>query len=356
MQWNSPLVHNEIPQGTINSSRSSIGNWVSCLYNWLLFANAVNYSWLSQLIALCNLINPTWRYEQDLWHLMIGNWEWFFIEAGLSIVSAKTHATKFADEKLTIESLQMLDRSMLKELSVTLMGEALCILKQAKKATAQSTRIQALATKHFNLHIKMTPQQFRKFRIDWNVFTKITNMPSSQFNIHPYICADEAVQNAIINTHLNFFTTDPDKLLDMVEVLVNQRTYPIVYRFAFASMSQDEGEPIQSYLVRLRAIAIASHAPCVSMICPMYTLRPDHLRGSKWHTPGWSIGQSWNPQNPQTKCPPYWGILISIARPNFNSWYFWHNLCSAINIPQTKGHATGWQRGRSYQRLSQLRG
>ena len=68
----------------------------------------------------------------------------------------------------------------------------------------------------------MTPQKFRKFRIDWDVFTKMTNMPSSQFNIHQYNYADEAAQNAIINTHLNFFTTDLDKLLDMVETLVTQ--------------------------------------------------------------------------------------------------------------------------------------
>ena len=59
MQWNSPLVYNGMPQGTKNSSRSSIGNWVSCLNDWLLLANAINYSRLSQLIALRNLTNPT---------------------------------------------------------------------------------------------------------------------------------------------------------------------------------------------------------------------------------------------------------------------------------------------------------
>ena len=75
------------------------------------------------------------------------DWEYFLIEAGISTDSAKTHVTKFVEEKLTIESLQMLDHSMLKESEVTLMGEALCILKQAKEATVQSTRIQALAAK-----------------------------------------------------------------------------------------------------------------------------------------------------------------------------------------------------------------
>ena len=108
----------------------------------------------------------------------------------------------------------------------------------------------------------MTPQQFRKFQINWDAFTKMTNMPSSQFNIHLYDCTDEAVQNAIINTHPNFFTTDPDKLLDMVKALVTQRSNPIVHRLAFASMSQDEGEPIQNYLVRLRAIAVDYSFSC----------------------------------------------------------------------------------------------
>ena len=130
------------------------------------------------------------------------DWERFLIKVGISTDTAKTYVTKFADEKLTIESLQMLDCSMLKELGVTLMGGALCILKQAKEATTQSTHIQALAAKSPNLNIEMTPQQFRKFRIDWDVFTKMTNMPSSQFDIHLYNCADEAAMDTLI-AHIN---------------------------------------------------------------------------------------------------------------------------------------------------------
>ena len=110
----------------------------------------------------------------------------------------------------------------------------------------------------------MTLQQSRKFWIDWDIFTKMTNMPSSQANIHLYNCADKAVQNTIINTHLNYFTTDPDKLLDMVEVLVTQRSNPIIHCLVFASMSQDEDEPMQNYLVHLKAIAVACNSTCPS--------------------------------------------------------------------------------------------
>ena len=42
----------------------------------------------------------------------------------------------------------------------------------------------------------------------------------------------------------------------MVEALVTQRSNPVVHRLAFASVSQDKGEPIQNYFVRLRAVAV----------------------------------------------------------------------------------------------------
>ena len=71
---------------------------------------------------------------QQTGFMTANDWVYFFIEAGISTDLAKTHATKFADEKLTIEILQMMDRSMLKEPGVILMGETLCIFKQAKES------------------------------------------------------------------------------------------------------------------------------------------------------------------------------------------------------------------------------
>ena len=137
----------------------------------------------------------------------------------------------------------------------------------------------------------------------------MTNMPNSQFNIHLYNCADEAMQNAIIKTHHNFFTIDPDKLLDMVEALVTQRSNPIVHRLTFASMSQDEGEPIQNYLVRLRAVAVDcsfSFPLCEHDLSDIYNkdqitrgVANDALQAkSAWRPAPMNpfIGQGWTPQ------------------------------------------------------------
>ena len=90
----------------------------------------------------------------------------------------------------------------------------------------------------------------------------MTDMLTTQTNIQLHSCADESVQNVIINTYHKFFTTDPDRLLEMIEVLVTQKSNPMVYRITFASMSQHENEPIQQYLVHLRATAADSNFSC----------------------------------------------------------------------------------------------
>ena len=148
------------------------------------------------------------------------------------------------------------------KLGITAMGETLSILKQAKEPSTQTIYVKVPCAKLPQLHFEMTPQQFRKFWIDWELFTRMTDMPTSQTNIQLYSCADESVQNAIINTYSKFFTTDPDKLLEMIEVLVTQRSNPKVHWTTFASMSQHEDESIQQYLVRLRASATNCNFLC----------------------------------------------------------------------------------------------
>ena len=154
------------------------------------------------------------------------DWEDYFLKAGIAADSAKSYAATFMKKKLRKENLQLMDRAMLRELGITTMGEALSILRQAKVLATQNIYPKAPAARPPQLHLEMTPQQFRKFRIDWEVFTRITDMPTSQANVQLYSCADESAQNAIINTYPNFFTTNPDKLLEITEPLLTQKSNP----------------------------------------------------------------------------------------------------------------------------------
>ena len=175
----------------------------------------------------------SWRYEQDP---MIG----------------KSYLPKWAfQQTLSGLMLKLLWRKVLPriawevliELGVTTMGHALAILKLAKQQPLISNSYtKAPAVKLPKLHSGMTSQQFRKFRINWEVFVRMTNMPTAQTHIQLYNCADEAVQ--IINTYPKFFSEEPNRLMGMLEALVTSKSNPMVHRLSFASISQGPGESV----------------------------------------------------------------------------------------------------------------
>ena len=135
------------------------------------------------------------------------DWQELITKIGIPADSARTYAKTFVEESITKDSLTMIDREVLKELGVTTMGHALAILNLANEQPLISDGYtKASAVKLPQLHPGMTSQQFRKFRIDWEVFVRITNMPPAQTNIQLYNCADEAVQTSIINTYPKFFS------------------------------------------------------------------------------------------------------------------------------------------------------
>ena len=150
----------------------------------------------------------------------------------------------------------MIDREVLRELGVTTVGHARAILKLTKEQPLTSdSYMKALAVKLPQLHSGMTSQQFQKFRIDWEVFVRKTSMPPAQTNIQLYNYADEAVQTSIINTYHKFFSEEPNRLMDMLEALVTQKSNPMVHRLSFSSISQGPGELVQQFVIHLRGTA-----------------------------------------------------------------------------------------------------
>ena len=113
-----------------------------------------------------------------------------FIEVSVPVASAKIYAQTFSSKEITRDSLHMLDHTMLKELGIKTMGDVLTILKLTKKPPVSlASHVKPPAAKLSQLNSEMTQQQFQKFRIDWDMYPE-------------------------------FFNTNPNKLLDMLEVLV----------------------------------------------------------------------------------------------------------------------------------------
>ena len=183
-------------------------------------------------------------------------WIKAFTKAGIASESAETYADIFVTEKLTWDNL--LDRPLLKELGVGVLGDILTIMGLSKGVAvpqASQSLIKAPVARPPQLHSEMTPQQFRKFVIDWEVFVEMTNLPKAQFHNQLYSCASESVQNAIINTHGDFFDKNSDDLLDIIKNIVTQKSNPLVHRMTFAGLSQGQTESIQNYRIRLKSLA-----------------------------------------------------------------------------------------------------
>ena len=186
-------------------------------------------------------------------------WEELLLEAGLEASAASTHSKAFAAQKLTKDHLSIIDRTMLEELGVTALGESLSILQLGK--TARSTESSKpkyackLPVKAPTLHAEMTPQQFRKFTVDWSVFRKMTDLPDDRVHAQLYSCADDAVQCALLSTYTDFFSLPEDALLKKIETAVTQRANPMVHRMTFANICQSDQESIQNFVVRLRSAA-----------------------------------------------------------------------------------------------------
>ena len=142
----------------------------------------------------------------------------------------------------------MLDCMMLKELGIKTMGDVLAILKLTKELLVlPASHMKPLTAKLPQFSLEMTIQS-RKFRIDWDVFTRMINLPTAQTNVKLYNCADEVIQNSIINTYPEFFDTNPNKLLDMLEVLVTPKSNLMVHWISFSLIAQSDNETVQNYV------------------------------------------------------------------------------------------------------------
>ena len=80
---------------------------------------------------------------------------------------------------------------ILAEIGITVLGDVKHIIRCLQSATSKteedkkvdlSTRIKTPAEKLSQLQAEMTNPQFRKFRVDWSVFKKITNIMDNQIH------------------------------------------------------------------------------------------------------------------------------------------------------------------------------
>ena len=99
----------------------------------------------------------------------------------------------------------------------------------------------------------MTSAEFRKFKLDWQVYKTIRNFLSNQIVPKFYSSCEAEVQNSIINTYPDFLTKEEDDIVQLIEKIVTKQANPAVHRLTFRNIDQLENETINSFLVRLKS-------------------------------------------------------------------------------------------------------
>ena len=214
------------------------------------------------------------------------SWTNFIIAAGIPPEESATYANAFVENRLTESSLPELTKEYLKDLGINLIGDIITILKhiQTHLQTVNSTNANPTLPRETvvksnipppQLHADMTHPQFRKFKIDWDVYKKISNVPVSNLPAQLYHICDDTLQHSIVNTVPNFFTSTEEDLLKILEKIVTKQSNPAVHRLTFSNVYQSDNESIKDYLVRLKTIALDCEFSCPNC---QHDLLPTHVK------------------------------------------------------------------------------
>ena len=200
-------------------------------------------------------------------------WETFFTNAEIPEDESNEYAELFVENRITEATITDLHKETLRELGTTVLGNELAIIQDAKRTSttpatvtntprASKTPTASISAKLPSLQAEMTHPQFQKFKVDWSVYKQITALPPSQIPPYLYNACDDSTQNAIVNTMPDFFTTDENALLTKLEALVTKKANPAVHRIKFGSITQNEQESLQDFVVRLRSSAVECEFSC----------------------------------------------------------------------------------------------
>ena len=197
-------------------------------------------------------------------------WEGFFHAANIPSAECTTYAEIMHSNRITDPS--DLTKELLKELGITIAGDIISILKNATsneqkpnlRVDTPVPRPRPTAVKPPDVKSEMTHPEFRKYKVDWGVFKKLTNLPDDQIAAHIYNSCDSTVQNAIVNTSANFLSLGEEQLLSLLEGIVTKRSNPTVHRVKFSNIIQNDGELVKDYVVRLNSAAKDCEFACPS--------------------------------------------------------------------------------------------
>ena len=199
-------------------------------------------------------------------------WKDFFEGAEIPEEEAENYARIMLANRMSRAS--DLTKEVLQDLEITTMGDVLNILRATKATKKEKVQVRPNIQPP-QVKPDLTPNEFRKFRIDWEVYKNLTQVPEDQIPYQIYTACESTLQAAIIATEPTFFNMPEDDVLKTLENIVTKASNPAVHRLHFGNLHQSDGESIQAFIVKLRAAALDCSFSCPSC---HHDLAPTHIK------------------------------------------------------------------------------
>ena len=189
----------------------------------------------------------------------VESWDAFLQAAGIPAEDSKTYAADLHENRLTDH--HDLTKEVLKEIGVRKIGDILCILKYSNIPGHSNTGdmrplLQTVHPEHTPskpptanappIKAEMTNPEFRKLKIDWEVFQSLTNLPTSQLAAHIYTSCDSSVQTSIINSTSDFFKLNKAAIFALLENIVTKRSNPPCTDWDSATLPNPKGRQLRT--------------------------------------------------------------------------------------------------------------
>ena len=188
-------------------------------------------------------------------------WTSFLRAAGLPAAQVTAYSAKFIDNRVSIRNIAEFERQDFRDLEITAIGDIKNIIQHAKSSNTDAVSVAPTPTVKPPtatlpiIEADMTKPQFRKFRIDWQMFKSSTGIPNDQVHSYLYRCCDPHVQSSLVSSNSTFSALPEEELINLLEGLVTKQSNPTVHRLHFSSMYQQNQETVKNFVLRLKSVA-----------------------------------------------------------------------------------------------------
>ena len=104
-------------------------------------------------------------------------WKTFFTNAGIPETEATSYAQKFVTNRMTERTLPAISKQHLTDIGITVLDDVLSIIQHATTPTANTIQanistplVKPPSIKPPSIIAEMTNPQFRKAKIDWDIY------------------------------------------------------------------------------------------------------------------------------------------------------------------------------------------